>query len=92
MAPPSVDPTKRILVYRVPKGVVGVITPWNWPYTMPAEVIAPALAAGNAVVWNPFGAVMSAAAQLEWWTPSRSTPQIDWSPHAPITYGTINPS
>ena len=53
LMPPSVDPTKRVLVYRVPKGVVGVITPWNWPYTMPAEVIAPALAAGNAVVWNP---------------------------------------
>jgi len=42
-----------VLVYRVPKGVVGVITPWNWPYTMPAELIAPALAAGNTVVWNP---------------------------------------
>ena len=51
--PPSVDADKRVLVYRVPKGVVGVITPWNWPYTMPAEVIAPALAAGNAVVWVP---------------------------------------
>jgi succinate-semialdehyde dehydrogenase/glutarate-semialdehyde dehydrogenase len=53
LMPPSVDPAKRVLVYRVPKGVVGVITPWNWPYTMPAELIAPALAAGNAVVWNP---------------------------------------
>jgi len=53
LIPPSVDPAKRVLVYRVPKGVVGVITPWNWPYTMPAELIAPALAAGNAVVWNP---------------------------------------
>jgi acyl-CoA reductase-like NAD-dependent aldehyde dehydrogenase len=53
MLPPSIDPEKRVLVYRVPKGVVGVITPWNWPYTMPAELIAPALAAGNAVVWNP---------------------------------------
>ena len=51
--PPSVDAAKRVLVYRVPRGVVGVITPWNWPYTMPAEVIAPALAAGNAVVWAP---------------------------------------
>ena len=51
--PPSVDAGKRVLVYRVPKGVVGVITPWNWPYTMPAEVIAPALAAGNAIVWVP---------------------------------------
>ncbi len=50
---PSVDPGKRVLVYRVPRGVVGVITPWNWPYTMPAEVVAPALAAGNAVVWVP---------------------------------------
>ncbi len=53
LLPPSVDPAKRVLIYRVPKGVVGVITPWNWPYTMPAELIAPALAAGNAVVWNP---------------------------------------
>ena len=51
--PPSVDAGKRVLVYRVPKGVVGVITPWNWPYTMPAEVVAPALASGNAVVWVP---------------------------------------
>ena len=51
--PPSVDAGKRVLAYRVPRGVVGVITPWNWPYTMPAEVLAPALAAGNAVVWVP---------------------------------------
>jgi succinate-semialdehyde dehydrogenase/glutarate-semialdehyde dehydrogenase len=51
--PPSVDASKRVLAYRVPRGVVGVITPWNWPYTMPAEIIAPALAAGNAVVWTP---------------------------------------
>jgi acyl-CoA reductase-like NAD-dependent aldehyde dehydrogenase len=51
--PPSVDAAKRVLAYRVPRGVVGAITPWNWPYTMPAEVIAPALAAGNAVVWTP---------------------------------------
>jgi acyl-CoA reductase-like NAD-dependent aldehyde dehydrogenase len=51
--PPSVDAGKRILAYRVPRGVAGIITPWNWPYTMPAELIAPALAAGNAVVWVP---------------------------------------
>jgi len=53
LLPPSIDRDKRVLVYRVPKGVVGVITPWNWPYTMPAELIGPALAAGNTVVWNP---------------------------------------
>jgi succinate-semialdehyde dehydrogenase/glutarate-semialdehyde dehydrogenase len=53
LMPPSVDAAKRVLAYRVPRGVVGVITPWNWPYTMPAEALAPALASGNAVVWVP---------------------------------------
>jgi acyl-CoA reductase-like NAD-dependent aldehyde dehydrogenase len=53
LMPPSVDASKRVLAYRVPRGVVGVVTPWNWPYTMPAEALAPALAAGNAVVWVP---------------------------------------
>jgi succinate-semialdehyde dehydrogenase/glutarate-semialdehyde dehydrogenase len=51
--PASMDSGKRVLAYRVPRGVVGVITPWNWPYTMPAEVLAPALGSGNAVVWAP---------------------------------------
>jgi succinate-semialdehyde dehydrogenase/glutarate-semialdehyde dehydrogenase len=51
--PASVDSSKRVLAYRVPRGVVGVITPWNWPYTMPSELLAPALAGGNAVVWTP---------------------------------------
>jgi acyl-CoA reductase-like NAD-dependent aldehyde dehydrogenase len=53
LMPPSVDARKRVLAYRVPRGVVGVITPWNWPYTMAAEVVAPALASGNTVVWTP---------------------------------------
>jgi acyl-CoA reductase-like NAD-dependent aldehyde dehydrogenase len=51
--PPSVDANKRVLVQRVPRGVAGIISPWNWPYTMPAEILAPALAYGNAVVWVP---------------------------------------
>ena len=62
--PPSVDASKRILAYRVPRGVVGVITPWNWPYTMPAELIAPALAAGNAVVWVPAPSTSICAVKL----------------------------
>ena len=62
--PPSVDAAKRILAYRVPRGVVGVITPWNWPYTMPAELIAPALAAGNAVVWTPASSTSVCAVKL----------------------------
>ena len=53
LMPPSVDASKRVLAYRVPRGDVGVITPWNWPYTMAAEVVAPALASGNTVVWAP---------------------------------------
>jgi acyl-CoA reductase-like NAD-dependent aldehyde dehydrogenase len=44
---------KRVLLMRRPLGPVAVVTPWNWPYTMPAEVVAPALAAGNTVVWTP---------------------------------------
>ena len=51
--PNSFSPGKRVMLVRRPRGVVSVISPWNWPYTMPAELIAPALACGNAVVWTP---------------------------------------
>jgi acyl-CoA reductase-like NAD-dependent aldehyde dehydrogenase len=51
--PNSVSAGKRVMLLRRPRGVIGVISPWNWPYTMPAELIAPALASGNPVVWTP---------------------------------------
>jgi acyl-CoA reductase-like NAD-dependent aldehyde dehydrogenase len=51
--PPSVDANKRVLLQRIPRGVVSVISPWNWPYTMPGEILAPAIAYGNTVVWAP---------------------------------------
>jgi acyl-CoA reductase-like NAD-dependent aldehyde dehydrogenase len=51
--PESAAPGRRVLLLRRPLGVVGLITPWNWPYTMPAEVLAPALACGNCLVWTP---------------------------------------
>jgi acyl-CoA reductase-like NAD-dependent aldehyde dehydrogenase len=51
--PNSFSPGKRAMLMRRPRGVIGVISPWNWPYTMPAELIAPALGCGNAVVWTP---------------------------------------
>jgi acyl-CoA reductase-like NAD-dependent aldehyde dehydrogenase len=51
--PNSFSPGKRVMLVRRARGAVGVITPWNWPYTMPAELLAPALAAGNTVVWTP---------------------------------------
>jgi acyl-CoA reductase-like NAD-dependent aldehyde dehydrogenase len=52
-APPSTSAGRRVLTTRVPLGVAGVVSPWNWPYTMGAELFAPALAAGNTVVWVP---------------------------------------
>ena len=64
LMPPSVDAAKRVFVYRVPRGVVGAVTPWNWPYTMPAEILAPALAAGNAVVWSPAASTSVCAVKL----------------------------
>lgn len=62
--PPSVDADKRVLLYRVPRGVVGVISPWNWPYTMPGELLIPALACGNAVVWTPAPSTSVCAVKL----------------------------
>jgi len=41
------------LAERVPVGVVGVLTPWNFPVVLAMRVIAPALALGNAVVLKP---------------------------------------
>jgi acyl-CoA reductase-like NAD-dependent aldehyde dehydrogenase len=62
--PPSTSPDARVLVLRVPLGVVAVVSPWNWPYTMGAEVFAPALAAGNTVVWNPSSSTAACSALL----------------------------
>ena len=41
------------MTFREPIGVVGVITPWNFPLTIASWKIAPALAAGNAVIHKP---------------------------------------
>ncbi len=49
---PSSHPEERILTVRRPLGVVGVITPWNFPLQIPAWKIAPALLHGNTVVWK----------------------------------------
>ncbi len=47
------DGRLRSTVYRDPLGVVGAITPWNFPMSMPAWMLLPSLAAGNAVVFKP---------------------------------------
>jgi alpha-ketoglutaric semialdehyde dehydrogenase len=50
---PSVRPGVEVEVSREPIGVVGLITPWNFPIAIPAWKIAPALAFGNTVVFKP---------------------------------------
>ena len=50
---PSVRPGIGVEITREPIGVVGLITPWNFPIAIPAWKIAPALAYGNCVVIKP---------------------------------------
>lgn len=50
---PDVGPEALALVTREPVGVVGVVVPWNFPMTLSAWKIAPALAAGCTVVVKP---------------------------------------
>lgn len=50
---PADVPGKESRVYKRPVGVVGVISPWNWPLQLSARSVAPALAVGNAVVLKP---------------------------------------
>lgn len=50
---PSVRAGVDVEAFREPEGVVGVITPWNFPIAIPAWKIAPALAYGNCVVFKP---------------------------------------
>ncbi len=49
----SVRPNMEVLTTREAVGVVGLITPWNFPIAIPAWKAAPALACGNAVVLKP---------------------------------------
>ena len=49
----SIRPGVDIEVTREPVGVVGIITPWNFPIAIPAWKIAPALAYGNCVIFKP---------------------------------------
>lgn len=50
---PSNVPGKENRVYREPLGVVGVISPWNFPFHLTQRSVAPALALGNAIVIKP---------------------------------------
>jgi succinate-semialdehyde dehydrogenase/glutarate-semialdehyde dehydrogenase len=50
---PSIDPGKRILTIRQPHGVLGIITPWNYPVGIPSEYLSAGLAGGNTIIWKP---------------------------------------
>ncbi len=50
---PSDELSTFVYTLRQPLGVVSVITPWNFPLTIPVRKIAPALAAGNSIVYKP---------------------------------------
>ena len=58
---PSVRPGIGVEITREPIGVVGLITPWNFPIAIPAWKIAPALAFGNCVVLKPADLVPGSA-------------------------------
>jgi acyl-CoA reductase-like NAD-dependent aldehyde dehydrogenase len=47
------DPAKRVFTIRQPRGVYGIITPWNYPLAIPSEYLSGGLATGNAIVWKP---------------------------------------
>jgi alpha-ketoglutaric semialdehyde dehydrogenase len=61
---PSVRPSVDVEVTREPVGVVGLITPWNFPIAIPSWKIAPALAYGNCVVIKPADLVPATAHAL----------------------------
>ncbi|MBZ0251977.1 MAG: aldehyde dehydrogenase family protein, partial [Candidatus Methylomirabilis sp.] len=46
-------PGKRAVIRYEPRGVIGLITPWNYPVAIPIRSLAPALMAGNTVVFKP---------------------------------------
>ncbi len=61
---PSSDRTKRVVTIRQPRGVYGVITPWNFPLAIPSEYLSAGLAAGNAIVWVPAPTTAGCAIKL----------------------------
>lgn len=50
---PTKDPTKRVVSFRQPCGVIAVITPWNFPAAIASEYLPYAMIMGNTVVWTP---------------------------------------
>jgi succinate-semialdehyde dehydrogenase/glutarate-semialdehyde dehydrogenase len=69
------DPHKRLLGFYRPRGVVGVITPWNFPAMIPSEYIPYAIVQGNAVVWTPAPTAAVTANRLMGWLAEAGLPE-----------------
>ncbi len=76
---PNDDPNMKVSTEREPLGVVSVITPWNFPLSIPARKIAPALITGNTVVFKPSSD-----------TPLMGVRLVEALHHAGIPNGVIN--
>jgi acyl-CoA reductase-like NAD-dependent aldehyde dehydrogenase len=63
--PPKFGTGKRALIRYVPRGVVCLIAPWNFPFGIAMGPLIPALAAGNAVILKPTSAVPMVGVLLE---------------------------
>lgn len=61
---PSTDQEALMFTTRTPLGVVGIITPWNFPIAIPVWKMAPALVYGNTVVLKPAGETSVTAIKL----------------------------
>jgi len=58
------DPAKRLTTFRRPRGVVAVITPWNFPAMIPSEYLPYAIVMGNTVCWTPAPTAAATATKL----------------------------
>lgn len=61
---PSELPQNLLYTIRQPLGVVSIITPWNFPWAIPVWKMAPALVAGNCVVFKPASNVPAMAMEI----------------------------
>jgi len=61
---PSELPNKMNLSFKIPVGVAGIITPWNFPMAIPTWKIFPALVCGNSVVFKPASDTPATATKL----------------------------
>jgi acyl-CoA reductase-like NAD-dependent aldehyde dehydrogenase len=76
---PSADANKRVVTLRQPRGVYGILTPWNFPVAIPSEYLSAGLATGNAMVWKPSE-----------WAPVSAWHLLRCFEEAGVPHGTLN--